>query len=395
MTPYASFPYFLFLLYPAVPLMILGFSGRLRTGAVLLVSAAVLAIQFWNPIGDTAAGVRQLIYLGAYVVWSLALIYWLVGRPANRRAYYATIALAVLPLAVVKVLEPHTAAAGLPAGLVDTVGFLGISYMMFRVIDVLILVRDGVLDGPPVVGELLAYLLFFPTISAGPIDRYRRFVADLRQGPGNYAGHVEQAIRRTAQGFLYKYVIGYLIYRYVMAPVAGAHTLGGDLIYMYGYSLYLFFDFAGYTAFAIGAGHLLGIDVPENFAGPFLSPNFREMWNRWNMTLSFWFRDHIYMRFVLGATKRRWFRGNRHAASYVGFVITMGLMGFWHGLAWNYIVYGFFQAAMLVGYDFLGRWNRRTKRVQLPAGLAKAASIFITSNLFCFSLLIFSGHLFT
>ncbi len=395
MTPYASFPYFLFLLYPAAVLMVLGFTGRLRTGAVLALSAAVLGIQFWNPTGDTAAGLRQLEYLAAYVLWSLALIYWLQRRPADRRAYYAAIGLALLPLAVVKVLESHTPAAGLPAGLVDTVGFLGISYMTFRVIDVLILVHDQVLEGTPRLGELLAYLLFFPTISAGPIDRYRRFVADLRAGPGNYAAHVEKAIHRTAQGFLYKYVFAYLIYQYALAPVAASHTLGGDVIYMYAYSLYLFFDFAGYTAFAIGAGHLLGIDVPENFAAPFLSPTFRAMWNRWNMTLSFWFRDHIYMRFVLGATKRRWFRGNRHTASYLGFLITMTLMGFWHGFAWNYIVYGLFQGGMLVGYDFLGRWNRRTQRLRLPAGFAKAASILITANLFCFSLLIFSGHLFT
>ncbi|HVB11384.1 MAG TPA: D-alanyl-lipoteichoic acid biosynthesis protein DltB [Bacillota bacterium] len=386
MTPYASFGYFIFLLYPALPLLVLGFTGRLGRWSIVLVSAAVLAIQFWNPLG--ASGLRQLAYFAGYIVWSLAIIYGL------RTRYYLAVALALLPLVAVKVLEGRAAAGGLPAGLADTVGFLGISYLTFRVLDVIVLIHDRVLDGPPVLGELLAYLLFFPTISAGPIDRYRRFVADLRAREGGYAAHTEKAIHRVAQGFLYKYIFAYLVYRYALQPVASQHTLGADVIYMYAYSAYLFFDFAGYSAFAIGAGHLLGITVPENFAGPFLSPNFREMWNRWHMTLSFWFRDHVYMRFVLGATKKRWFHGNRHAASYAGFMVTMGLMGLWHGLAWNYIVYGLFQGVMLVAYDFLSRWNRRRRALRLPAGVAKAAGILLTANLFCFGLLIFSGHLF-
>jgi membrane protein involved in D-alanine export len=350
----------------------------------------VLAVQFWNPLG--AGDLRQLAYFAAYLGWSLALVY---GLRRWRGGYLAAVTLALLPLAAVKVLAGRAAAAGLPAGLGDTAGFLGVSYVTFRVLDVLILIHDGALEGPaPALGELLAYLLFFPTFSAGPIDRYRRFVADLRSPREGYLFHVERAIRRVAQGFLYKYVLAYLIYRYGLAPVAQSHTLGADVRYMYAYSLYLFFDFAGYSAFAIGAGHLLGITVPENFAGPWLSPSFREMWNRWHITLSWWFRDHVYMRFVLGATRRRWFRGNRHAASYAGFMLTMGLMGLWHGLAWNYIVYGVYQGVMLVAYDFLGRWNRRRQALRLPPAAAKVASVALTVNLFCFGLLIFSGHLF-
>lgn len=382
MIPYVSFPYFLFLLYPLGVLVILGFSRRLGRWSIVAVSAAVLALQY----GDS----RQLAYFAAYVAWSLVLIRgfaYFRTRGAGRRAYYAAVTLALAPLAVVK------AATTGGSGLFDTVGFLGISYLTFRLLDVLILIEDEVLAGPPAVGALLAYLMFFPTISAGPIDRFRRFVSDLNE-PGAYGPHVEAGIHRIAQGFLYKFILAYLIDRYALVPAGHIPGLWGELAYMYAYSLYLFFDFAGYSAFAIGAGHFLGITVPENFNRPFSSANFREMWNRWHMTLSFWFRDHVYMRFVLGATRRRWFRGNRRAASYAGFLVTMGLMGAWHGLALHFIVYGLYQGAMLVAYDFLGRWNRRRQLVRLPAPLAKAASVALTFNLFCFGLLIFSGHLF-
>ena len=71
---------------------------------------------------------------------------------------------------------------------------------------------------------------------------------------------------------------------------------------MYAYSLYLFFDFAGYTAFAIGVGYLFGIHTPENFQRPFLARDIRDFWNRWHISLSWWFRDHVYMRFVMAAS---------------------------------------------------------------------------------------------
>ena len=102
-------------------------------------------------------------------------------------------------------------------------------------------------------------------------------------------------------GFLYKYIIGYIIHYYWIINLAiisnGNYALFA-IMSMYSYSFYLFFDFAGYSAFAIGVSYILGIKTPENFNKPFLSRNIREFWNRWHMTLSFWFRDYVYMRFV-------------------------------------------------------------------------------------------------
>src|SRR5437870_10707770 len=102
-----------------------------------------------------------------------------------------------------------------------------------------------------------------------------------------------------------------------MDPAAERSGVMDIISYMYAYSLYLFFDFAGYSAFAIGFSYLFGIHTPENFNKPFLARNIRDFWNRWHMTLSFWLRDHVYMRFVMAATKGRWFKG-RYAASHIG-----------------------------------------------------------------------------
>ena len=160
---------------------------------------------------------------------------------------------------------------------------------------------------------------------------------------------------------------------------------------MYAYSFYLFFDFAGYSAFAIGFSYLLGVHTPENFRQPFLARNIRDFWDRWHISLSWWFRDHVYMRFVLAATKERWFK-SKYVASYLGFFLSMGLMGLWHGAAWHYIIYGLYHGALLTGHNVFSRWNKQ-RQVFNDGFVWRAASILITFNLVCFGLLIFSGRL--
>ena len=163
---------------------------------------------------------------------------------------------------------------------------------------------------------------------------------------------------------------------------------------MYGYTFYLFFDFAGYSAFAVGLSLLFGIRTPENFNLPFLSRNIRDFWNRWHISLSFWFRDHIYMRFLLAAAKGKWFKG-KHTATYLGLWLTFGTMGIWHlshQLEIHYLVYGAYHATLLCGYDAFARWNKRTKRWP-DSPTMRWANIVITFHAVAFGLLIFSGHL--
>ena len=407
MTPYVGFTYFAFLLYPVLPALLLGFTGRLRSWYVLAATIGMLLLQYGNPLGGPRS--PQLAYLAAFTVYAalVVLLFAALRRRGPRRgAYYAAVALTLLPLAAVKVYPLLSGAGGLFAptpgprgallvpGLVDTFGFLGISYMTFRVLDAVICLQDGLVTSPGLTA-LLNYVLFFPCASAGPIDRYRRFQADVTntRSPAQYAEDADAGIYRVAQGFLYKFVIAQIIFTHWLAPAGASRNLSHMLSYTYAYTFYLFFDFAGYSAFAIGVGRFFGVRTPENFRAPFLSRNFREFWNRWFISLSWFLRDHVYMRFVLGATRGHWFR-NRYVASYIGYMLTMGLMGLWHGLQLNYIAYGLYQGVMLIIYDFLARWNRR-RRLFPDNALTRGASMFVTFQLVCFGMLIFSGHLFT
>ena len=388
MIPYADFLYFGVLLYVVVPTLILGLAGRLSWRWILIATLAMLVVQYGGTLQiEPQTAVREIWIVAAYALfeWAVALAFLRVRARTKRRwPFYVALGLALCPLALAKFLPIFA-----PGFLF---GFLGISYVTFRALDVIFCVQDRLITALPPV-QFLAYLFFFATISSGPIDRYRRFDADWkhRRSREQFLQDLDGAVHRIFTGFLYKFILAALVKQYWMDPAASQVGLLSTLSYMYAYSFYLFFDFAGYSAFAIGVSYLFGIRTPENFNLPFLARNIRDFWNRWHITLSWWFRDHVYMRFVMAATKGRWFK-NKYVASYLGFLLGFGLMGLWHGTAANYILYGLYHGTLLAGHDAFSRWNKQRK-LWGDGQLWNAASVLVTFNCVCFGFLLFSGHL--
>ena len=389
MTPYTEFLYFQVTVATGLPTIVQGLTGwRGRRVLIALTTLVMLTIQYAGTTTRVAAQpVSELWIVAGYAAlqWILASGF-LVARRAGRRPW-------LFRLALVTALAPLALARWLP--MVSPgwhLGFLGLSYVTLRSIDVLICVEDGLVTQLSPVA-FLSYLLFFPTISAGPIDRYRRFLRDWvrERSRHEFLQDLDQGVHRIVQGFLYKFILAALIRQYWLRPLAHATGLAADASYMYAYALYLFFDFAGYSAFAIGFSYAFGIHTPENFRWPFLAPNIREFWNRWHISLSWWLRDHVYMRFVMAASKGGWF-SSQYVASHVGIVLAMGLMGLWHGAQQQYVLYGLYQAALLVGHDvFTRRIAGRLPR--LPVRARRPVAILITFHAVAFGFLIFSGRL--
>ena len=405
MIPYADFLYFGILLYIALPTLLvrrwLGFSRKW----VLLATAVMLFVQYGTiaHLLPVTTGVGAQITGGSsvsgelgdlraiWVVMAWGVFQWVVAQAflwmRTRTSWYwpfpAALLLTLLPLVGARFLPPS-----IPAALL---GFLGISYVTFRSLDVIFGIRDRLIVSLPA-DEFFAFLFFFPAISSGPIDRYRRFSHDWNRPrlPAEFWTDLDGAVQRVFTGFLYKFILAALIKRYWIDHLAPG-GLFNTLSYMYGYSLYLYFDFAGYSAFAVGVSYLLGIHTPENFNRPFLAGNIKDFWNRWHISLSTWFRDHVYMRFMLAATKGRWFTG-KYTASYFGFILTFGLMGLWHGIEPYYLLYGLYHGALLVGHDLITRWNK-PRRVWGTGPLWQAAGTVITFHLVCVGFLLFSGRI--
>jgi membrane protein involved in D-alanine export len=389
-TPYASFLYFGVLLYVVVPTVLLALVGRAGRMWLLLASAAMLVVQYDRVLAVTPDwAVRELWLLTGFAVyeWAVARAF-LHLRAAARPAwvFYGALLLAAAPLAAAKFVPPFAPQVQL--------GFAGISYISFRALDVIFCIQDGLITALPA-RQYAAFLAFFATTSAGPIDRYRRFGTDWahRRTRPEVVADLERAVHHVFRGFLYKFICAALIERYWLDAIAADDSLTGVLSYMYAYSFALFFDFAGYTAFAIGVSLLFGIHTPENFDRPFLARNIRDFWNRWHITLSWWLRDHIYMRFVMAAMRGRWFR-SRYTASALGFLLAFGLMGVWHGTAAHYVLYGLYHGALLAGHETFDRWNKR-RRVWRDGPLWQAAAVALTFHVVCFGFLLFSGRLST
>jgi len=384
MLPYGDFTYFGLLLYVVVPTVLLGLFGRANWRWTLIATAIVLSVQLSGRLNFSGTfDPREIWLFLGFGAWQTGLAYAFL-RWRGKLPVSLVIGLSLLPLALVKV------APFLPA--LSALKFLGLSYITFRSLDVLFSIHDGVLKSITFT-TWIGYLFFFPCISSGPIDRYRRFEKDWlkERTRGEFLDDLDFAIARTFRGFLYKFIIAALLHAHWLEPLSKDNSALGLAKYAYGYTFYLFFDFAGYTAFAVGLSRLFGIKTPENFDRPFLSKNIREFWSRWHISLSFWFRDHVHMRFMLAATKGKWFKG-KHTANYVGLFLTFGLMGIWHGLTWHYIFYGLYHAALLCGYDWFSRWNKQTKRWP-DTPFVRVVDMVLTFHAFAFGLLIFSGKL--
>jgi membrane protein involved in D-alanine export len=389
MIPYTNFLYFGISLYALIPAVIFGFFRRFWKAWLVIATAFMLLIQYSdiNDEQDTIVPGIVLVFGYAVLQWLIAIVFLQIRkRGVNKVALYIALTLSILPLVAEKILPFFQGQSPLV--------FLGLSYITFRSVDVLLGIQDNVIKKIAVL-QYFMFLLFFPTISSGPIDRYRRFGQDWdrERTREEVIQDLDGGVHRIFTGFLYKFILAALIKQYWLDPAAAGTDFTSTLSYMYAYFFYLFFDFAGYSAFAIGFSYIFGIHTPENFNKPFLSRDIRDFWNRWHMSLSFWFRDHIYNRFTFAAIKGKWFKDSQ-TASYLGFMITMGLMGLWHGLALNYIVYGLYHGALLVLTNWLDKKYKGNRLMNDNGFFWHALSIVITFHLVAIGLLIFSGRLF-
>ncbi|QIW17633.1 D-alanyl-lipoteichoic acid biosynthesis protein DltB [Bacillus thuringiensis] len=384
MTAYGSFYFFAIVGILLIPTIIAGLKGKMLRKYNAVLTLVMLAIIFSDKP-------KQAIMLAAFIIWQYALIkgYLLLRKQKNSTfTFCIAVILSILPLILAKV-APF-------APELKFIVFLGMSYVTFRAVQMVFEVRDGLIKELSFF-NFWEFVLFFPAISTGPIDRYRRFQKDIQKPPSaeEYQNLLYTGLNRIFQGFLYKFIIAYLIKQYFMDPAfAQQDTILSNMIYMYSYSLYLFFDFAGYSSFVIGVSYMMGIKTPENFNKPFISRNIKDFWNRWHMSLSFWFRDFIYMRFVFFATKKKLIK-NRYTISYIGAFLNFFIMGIWHITGehvYQYIIYGLYHAALFILFDIFERKNKKHK-FWPNNKFTHVLAIVITFHVVCFGFLIFSGHL--
>ena len=395
--PYGNLQYFVYVITATLPIFI-GLFFKKRFGWY-----EILVSLFFIVTMLTGGKTNQLAALGIYLIWQMVLVLFYKQYRKSKDGtwvFYLISFLSLLPIIFVKV-EPAI------NGTQSLLGFLGISYLTFRSVGIIIELRDGVIKDLKM-WEYLCFLLFMPTFSSGPIDRFKRFNENYQTIPerDELMDMLAESVRYIMWGFLYKFILAHILGEILLPPLKNlALQTGGFFNYyvvavMYTFGLELFFDFAGYSMFALAISNLMGIRSPINFNKPFLSRDLKEFWNRWHMSLSFWFRDFVFMRMVMVMTRKKLFK-NRNVTSSVAYILNMLLMGFWHGITWFYIAYGLFHGVGLVINDAWVRKKRTLNKERKKAGRpplpenrwVQLLGMVITFHVVMVSFLIFSGFL--
>ena len=325
------------------------------------------------------------MHLGSIIGYVLAgyiLMHLSVKFKEHKKTMILMVFLAGLPLVLVKVLAVFK---------ISGLGFLGISYMTFKLIQIIIEIYDGLIEKPMGPLDYVHFLLFFPALSSGPIDRSRRFLEDWKKQrtKDEYLELAGTGLFRLVLGLFYKLVISGMVFQQMTS--IRYKDFSFFVIYMYLYTAYLFFDFAGYSLMAVGASNILGIETPMNFNVPFISVDIKDFWNRWHITLSTWLRDFVFSRIVMRFMRKKIFK-KRLTTAMVAYMINMTFMGFWHGITLNYIAYGFYHGILMAAFEWYQKKSKFYKKNKNKTWY-KVISWIITMHLVMFGFLIFSGKM--
>ncbi|CAM3178249.1 putative alginate O-acetylase AlgI [Sphingomonas antarctica] len=330
--------------------------------SLLFMGFVALAALVTQPLRGTwrlaAILVAAAIFVASYVTEPLIVVplllfvltgYLCVLFAASRKARHGVAIAVTLIVALFIWFKRYPFVAFIP-----TIPFpymvLGASYLLFRILHLILEVGGGALKAPSF-GRFLAYLFFFPSFLSGPINRYEPFERDLLQPAAMDSEAAYATLYRLLYGFIKVAVVGELLK--ILQDMASARldaviADGGSvttiaILYSAAAPLYLLFlyaNFSGYTDMAIAIGRLFGISLPENFNKPFRAANFQDLWSRWHITLSEWFKIYVFNPLMKMLIRRF---PSRNVGPYLGVIalfVVFLILGAWHGASWEFMLCG-------------------------------------------------------
>jgi len=226
---------------------------------------------------------------------------------------------------------------------------IGISFFTFQAISYIVDVYRKETPAQKNLIDLALYISLFPQLIAGPIVRYHDIATQLKsriRSISKFASGVERFIIGLAKKVLVANTLALVADKIFALEIANM-SISMAWLGAIAYSFQIYFDFSGYSDMAIGLGRMFGFEILENFNFPYISKSIREFWRRWHISLSNWFRDYLYI--PLGGN-----RGSKNRV-FINLFIVFFLTGFWHGAAWNFVVWGlihgFFMVIERVGFE--------------------------------------------
>lgn len=365
--------FFLFLLAVLIIGFIINYFEKNKEYFIIVVSLFLVG----NIYGKN---ITMLLYLMLFLIFQYSLIVF--SQKTTKAWQTVLVGLSVVPLILNKLFALTQ---------FHFMAFIGISYMSFKTIQIMLEISDGLIKEKINLKDYLQFLLFFPSVSSGPIDRSSRFLEDIKSSMTrkDYLELAGTGVFRLVLGMFYKIVLSTYVYQFLFS-LTNTGTIVYSIKYMYLYTLYLFFDFAGYSLMAVGTSNILGVQTPMNFNAPFLSVDIKDFWTRWHITLSTWLRDFVFSRVLMRAIKKQLFKKRLHNAVYA-YIVNMLVMGFWHGISVSYILYGFYHGVLMAAFEIYQKKSSFYKKNK-NKNWYKLLSWFVTMNLVVIGFFIFSGE---
>jgi D-alanyl-lipoteichoic acid acyltransferase DltB (MBOAT superfamily) len=301
-----------------------------------------------------------LLMASTLVDWSLGL---LVAATSDRRRKRLVLALSVM--VNLTLLGTFKYAGFFVQEAVELLGWLGfqanvrvleivlpvgISFYTFQSLSYVIDVYRGKLRPTTNVLDYALYVAFFPQLVAGPIERATHLLPQFQRERVWQWAAFESGLQLVVWGLFKKVVIADNLAPYVdsvfvsPAGVSGGALLTATLFF----AVQIYCDFSGYSDTARGVARTLGFDLLRNFDHPYFARNPVEFWRRWHISLSQWFQDYLYFPLAM-----RFMRTGGWASKYKAHIISMVLIGFWHGANWTFIVFGLYWGVVIALYLYV------------------------------------------
>jgi D-alanyl-lipoteichoic acid acyltransferase DltB (MBOAT superfamily) len=315
----------------------------------ILILLALGSLRYFDSICCLTPSTPPDLWRIAIVVGVAAVIAVAITRFAPNNSRLASIFF-VLIVVLLLIIKTEPLARGVSAMIRSAIGrdvslasagdvqWLGFSYIAFRLMHIL-RERSNPRFPKLTLREYINYVIFFPSFTAGPIDRADRFVKDARAALAESAPDVVEGGRRIMVGAFKKFVIADTLAIISLNGLNAAQVISPlwMWILLYAFTLRIYFDFGGYTDIAVGVGRIMGIKLPENFDAPYLKSDLTTFWNSWHITLTQWVRSYFFNPLTRALRSRSM---AMPLLIIIGQLGTMLLIGLWHGVTWNFVAWG-------------------------------------------------------
>lgn len=314
---------------------------------------------------ENAVGQRRFYFLWLSIIANvsvLAVFKYFNFFNANARAVYSLFA-GQYPIHDLGVILP-----------------IGLSFHTFQSMSYTIEVYRGAQKAEQHVGIFALYVMFYPQLVAGPIERPQNLLHQFREHHSFDYARMIQGLQRMIWGLFKKMVIADRLAYFVNMVYSAPHHYEGPslIIATFFFAFQIYCDFSGYSDIAIGAAQVMGFRLMNNFDRPYTAASVIEFWRRWHISLSTWFRDYVYI--PMGGSKTKSWK------IYRNIFVTFLISGLWHGANWTYVIWGALNGVYVIVADFLKMSGGVLTRIPRALGVAT------TFLLICFSWIFFRAN---